>query len=131
RAWRAVEDAVRAAAPRALVVRPGPLLGSPLIPLDAPRDGTPAVAPAFAPDVANVALDLLIDGENGIWHLANAGLAGVGPRASLRRSCVLGTSRAVLLPSLDDALARAAEIPRLVTPDLSRRSEDDVDEASA
>ncbi len=131
RAWRAVEDAVRAGAPHALVVRPGPLLGCPLIPLDAPRDATLVVAPAFAPDVANVALDLLIDAENGIWHLANAGLAGVRPGTSLQRSCVLGTSRAVLLPSLEDALVRAAGIPRLVTPDLSSGSEDDVDEASA
>jgi dTDP-4-dehydrorhamnose reductase len=131
RAWRRAEDAVRAAAPHALVVRPGPLLGSPLVPLDRPRNGRLAVAPAFAPDVANVALDLLIDGEDGIWHLANAGLAGVHPGASLRTSCVLGTSRAVLLPSLDDALARAAGMPHLVTPEASEGSEDEVDEASA
>ncbi len=132
RAWRRVEGAVRAVAPDALVVRPGPLLGSPLVPLGSPRGGTLAVAPAFAPDVANVALDLLIDGEAGVWHLANAGLAGVRPGASLRMSCVLGTSRAVLLPSLEDALARAAGTPGLVTPDVTTGSdEDEVDEESA
>jgi hypothetical protein len=47
-------------------------------------------------------------------------------------SCVLGTSRAVLLPSLEDALARAAGTPGLVTPDVTTGSdEDEVDEESA
>jgi dTDP-4-dehydrorhamnose reductase len=112
RAWRRAEAGVLAEAPNALLVRPGPLLGSPLVPVDlAGRSdaGSIVVAPAFAPDVANVALDLLIDGEGGIWHLANAGLVAIPVAASLRRSCVLGTGRAVLLPTLQDAVERASE----------------------
>jgi dTDP-4-dehydrorhamnose reductase len=31
------------------------------------------VSPTYVPDLVDVALDLLIDGESGIWHLANAG----------------------------------------------------------
>jgi dTDP-4-dehydrorhamnose reductase len=31
------------------------------------------VSPTFVPDLCHVALDLLIDGETGIWHLANDG----------------------------------------------------------
>jgi dTDP-4-dehydrorhamnose reductase len=32
------------------------------------------VSPTYVPDLVNAALDLLIDGENGIWHLANPGV---------------------------------------------------------
>ena len=31
------------------------------------------VSPTYVPDLVNASLDLLIDGANGIWHLANAG----------------------------------------------------------
>ena len=31
------------------------------------------VSPTFVPDLVNAALDLMIDGEHGIWHLANDG----------------------------------------------------------
>jgi dTDP-4-dehydrorhamnose reductase len=31
------------------------------------------VSPTYVPDLCHVALDLLIDGESGIWHLANQG----------------------------------------------------------
>ena len=31
------------------------------------------VSPTYVPDLVNAALDLLIDGEGGIWHLANQG----------------------------------------------------------
>ena len=31
------------------------------------------VSPTYVPDLVNAALDLLIDGESGIWHLANEG----------------------------------------------------------
>src|SRR4051794_13949614 len=30
------------------------------------------VAPTYVPDLVHASLDLLIDGERGIWHLANA-----------------------------------------------------------
>ncbi len=31
------------------------------------------VSPTYLPDLAHACLDLLIDGESGVWHLANAG----------------------------------------------------------
>ena len=31
------------------------------------------VSPTYLPDLADATLDLLVDGERGIWHLANAG----------------------------------------------------------
>lgn len=31
------------------------------------------IAPTYVPDLANTTLDLLIDGERGLWHLANTG----------------------------------------------------------
>src|SRR5687767_7017351 len=31
------------------------------------------ISPTYVPDLVNAALDLLIDGEHGIWHLANSG----------------------------------------------------------
>lgn len=31
------------------------------------------ISPTYIPDLVNVVLDLLIDGEHGIWHIANAG----------------------------------------------------------
>jgi len=90
------------------------------------------VSPTYVPDLVHASLDLLIDGERGMWHLANPGettwaefaanaatAAGV-PLKSLRpctlqelglpaerpQYSVLGSERAVLLPPLTDALAR-------------------------
>ena len=124
--------------PEALIVRtsaffgPGDrsnILTGALAALRAGRDWTvPAaiVSPTYVPDLANVALDLLIDGERGVWHLTNgdavswlefvrrgAALAGVNT-ARLREEqeqvappyMVLGSQRGTLLPPLDDALAR-------------------------
>ena len=31
------------------------------------------VSPTFVPDLCHATLDLLIDGETGVWHLANQG----------------------------------------------------------
>ena len=90
------------------------------------------ISPTYVPDLVNVCLDLLIDGETGIWHLANVGdvswaelaaraatLAGVstatlqpctsallGHVAARPRNGVLGSERASLMPTLDDALQR-------------------------
>ena len=90
------------------------------------------VAPTYVPDLVHAALDLLIDGERGVWHLANDGavtwadlgrrtavLAGFDPAgvdaqpsaalgwtAPRPRYSVLGTARGQQLPSLDDALVR-------------------------
>jgi dTDP-4-dehydrorhamnose reductase len=96
----------------------------------APTDAV--VSPTYVTDLGHACLDLLIDGAGGLWHLANVGactwfelaqraasMAGldasriapcssrdigwVAPRPAYS---VLGSERATLLPSLDDALAR-------------------------
>jgi dTDP-4-dehydrorhamnose reductase len=100
--------------------------------------GDVEVSPTYVPDLVNASLDLLIDGETGVWHVANDGAvswaafarhgaaaAGVSTRrlrecrlADLRlpaprpRYSVLGSDRGRLLPPLEDALARyVAERP--------------------
>jgi dTDP-4-dehydrorhamnose reductase len=82
------------------------------------------ITPSYLPDLVHRALDLLIDGESGIWHLANAGpiwrgdlARGAAARAGLpaslikRGRCVdastaLASDRGPLLPSLASALDR-------------------------
>lgn len=90
------------------------------------------ISPTYVPDLVHVCLDLLIDGESGIWHLANVGdvswaelaaraaeLAGLdasslqpctsaalSQSAPRPRHCVLASERAALMTPLDDALRR-------------------------
>jgi dTDP-4-dehydrorhamnose reductase len=90
------------------------------------------VSPTYVPDLVNACLDLLIDGESGVWHLANegaltwaefartiarragfdAGLVEARPTKTLRldaarpRYCALTSERGQLLPSLETAIAR-------------------------
>ena len=90
------------------------------------------VSPTYVPDLVNAALDLLIDGEQGLWHLVNDGslswaelvrraakLAQVStaqlqsdswrafelaaPRPSFS---ALTSERGIVMPNLEDALAR-------------------------
>jgi dTDP-4-dehydrorhamnose reductase len=97
------------------------------------------VSPTYVPDLVHATLDLAIDGEHGVWHLANAGattwaelarsaaeLAGHRPdriipvpaasfgwRAPRPTFSALGSARGVLLPSTNDALRRYhAEVTR-------------------
>jgi dTDP-4-dehydrorhamnose reductase len=93
------------------------------------------VSPTYVPDLVNASLDLLIDGECGLWHLANCGqiswaqlacrasrLAGLDESLVQARATqelqlaaprplysALGSERGQLMPSLDDALARYFE----------------------
>ncbi len=131
--------------PSALVVRTGAFFGPwdehnfVTIALRALAGGRPLVAaedavisPTYVPDLVNASLDLLIDGERGLWHLANvaavtwadlarrgAEMAGLDPAGVEGRPTsalglaaprplwsVLGSERGTLLPSLDDALGR-------------------------
>lgn len=90
------------------------------------------VSPTYVRDLVMSSLDLLIDGESGIWHLANQGFASwsdfavmAARRCNLdttlidavegrelgqvaQRPCrvVLGSERGTIMPTLDDALAR-------------------------
>ena len=90
------------------------------------------VSPTYVPDLVRASLDLLIDGERGLWHLANRGavswaslarmaaeVAGLDtglvdglPSVSMGQIAqrppysVLGSERGMLMPSLEDGLCR-------------------------
>ena len=143
RAQAAADTVVSATYPSALIARSGPLFS----PWDDGDDGDDGgdldsdrivahrddvVSPTYAPDLIHACLDLLIDSEGGVWHLANAGAmdweefvrrVGDGPRTerftraalsepsptrrtrrAIRRT--LTSERGLLLPPLDDAINR-------------------------
>jgi len=90
------------------------------------------VSPTYVVDLVHATLDLLIDGEQGIWHLANRGAVSwaelarlaaeraevpahglrarptreLGLAAPRPRYSALGSERGQLMPALDDALGR-------------------------
>ena len=67
-------------------------------------------SPTYVPDLVNAALDLLIDGEHGIWHLANVGAtswAGLAQRAA----CAAGLDENLVQPVTLDELALPAPRP--------------------
>jgi dTDP-4-dehydrorhamnose reductase len=99
------------------------------------------VSPTYVPDLVSATLDLLIDGECGVWHLANGGetswaqfarraaeaadldagliigkrASELGYRAPRPRYSALTSARGSLMPSLDDAIARyTAECGELI-----------------
>jgi dTDP-4-dehydrorhamnose reductase len=98
------------------------------------------VSPTYVPDLVNACLDLLIDEEKGVWHVANGGAlswadlsvraaqlanadAGriefctserLGLKAKRPAFSALGSVRAQLLPSVDHALERYMREPRTV-----------------
>ncbi|UQN08685.1 family 1 glycosylhydrolase [Deinococcus sp. QL22] len=139
------EQQVLAAHPGALIVRSAALFGSGTTkdPLSSALhrlhagntvslDQDHRFSPTYLPDLVHTSLDLLIDGEQGVWHLVNRGestwaemvrtLAGVVglPESRVRsvpghelgwvalrpRYSTLGSHRAQLLPSLENALER-------------------------
>ena len=139
------ESRVREALPWALIVRTSAFFGPwdaynfitiAIRELKAGRPflaaGDAIISPTYVPDLVHAALDLMIDGEGGLWHLANAGaitcadlarqaarMAGLDaarvegrPTRALRLAArcpsysVLDSERGRLLPSLEDALGR-------------------------
>ena len=94
--------------------------------------GDAFISPTYVPDLVNSSLDLLLDDEYGVWHLANAGeitWSKLAAEVALKGDCcshlirevtmeemnhiakrpaysVLNSERGLLLPSLDDALNR-------------------------
>jgi dTDP-4-dehydrorhamnose reductase len=100
------------------------------LPFPAARDTV--VSPTYVPDLVHACLDLLLDGESGVWHLANQGettwadfarkaavLADLDPdrvralpttelgwTAPRPRYSPLGSMRGILLAPLDNALKR-------------------------
>jgi len=99
-------------------------------PFLAAEDAT--ISPTYVPDLVHTSLDLLIDGECGVWHLANPGAIAWADLARLAAQqagldatrvypvpthtlglaalrppySVLGSERGMLLPSLENAIAR-------------------------
>jgi dTDP-4-dehydrorhamnose reductase len=139
---------VLAACPQTLLIRVGPLfapwdqISIAARAIHAARAGghfeaaeDVTISPSYLPHLVAVALDLLIDGEHGIWHLANQGAVTYADfaRAALRgaslpadrvrsvpaadipwlaprpRYSALGSTRGVLMPPLDQALAHYRE----------------------
>ena len=131
------EQAILEAHPQSLVIRTSPLFdpwsashfaaqvlmqnGSPLVLPDG------RISPTYTIDLCQGMLDLLIDGEEGIWHAANVGAVTWGEFAELlfdsfslpvrelrgetavaRRplQSVLKSEKGSFMPSLEDALAR-------------------------
>ncbi|QJD98907.1 sugar nucleotide-binding protein [Massilia forsythiae] len=106
--------------------------------------GDLAVSPTYVPDLVHACLDLAIDRESGIWHLSNLGTvtwaelalqaaaqAGVdasrlevkpasafGFAAARPRQAVLSSQRGILLPALDNALARYLELRNQHDPEM-------------
>lgn len=139
---REAEKRVAEACPRSLLIRTSAFFG----PWDrhnfiwgtlqALARGEPVVAndaqivsPTYVPDLVSAALDLLLDGEQGIWHLANPGevswldlacesaarggldasLIAAGQDDGPARNTALSSDKAVLLPPLETALRRYFE----------------------
>jgi dTDP-4-dehydrorhamnose reductase len=139
----AAESRIKAAYPDALVIRTSAFFGPwdahnfVTLALRALERGEPFIAaedvvitPTYVPELSNVALDLLMDGEGGLWHLAHpealswadfgrraaqhAGLdssliegrraSEMGWRAPRPRNSALASSRGTLMGSLDAAL---------------------------
>ncbi len=137
-----MEEQVLQHCPSALVIRTGALL-NPWSLSNAEEDMLPSaivnrsasttLSFTYMPDLVHVCLDLLVDGESGLWHLTNPGTRtwsdfvyevtgqeGVEKIHTLNRermrskqqsslhsfSCVLQSERGQILPSLDDALSR-------------------------
>lgn len=112
------------------------------------------VSPTYVPDLVMAALDLLVDGECGVWHLANHGRlswaelactaaqaaaldvslvdavpgAALPQRAPRPRQAALASERGRLMPSLHDAVARyLAEIEPDVLPAPEADEGDDIE----
>jgi dTDP-4-dehydrorhamnose reductase len=108
----------------------------------APNDTT--ISPTYVPDLVDASLDLLVDGERGVWHLSNGGAVTwadfarllaqesgydpslikgqpgrlLGLRARRPTYSALASERGTLLPRLEDAVTRF-----LATTASSRRTE--------
>jgi len=172
RAKHEAERRVLAHAPEALVVRTAAFFGpwdrhnAVTRALQALRQGArwraahdQVVSPTYVPDLVMAALDLLVDGESGVWHLANRGAvswarlaamaaeaarlptslidavdtAAMGHAARRPAWSALGSERGAVMPALEDALARYFDDiePDALPGDEVDRGEDDDDRLAA
>ncbi|HVF21625.1 MAG TPA: family 1 glycosylhydrolase [Pyrinomonadaceae bacterium] len=69
------------------------------------------ISPTYVPHLVNSALDLLIDGEHGVWHLANGGAATWAEFAALVAE-MGGSKRAFVRGRPNASLSLAAQRPR-------------------
>ena len=153
----AAERRALAAHELALIVRTSAFFGPwddynfPALALRALTSGVPfeaagdvIVSPTYVPDLVHASLDLLLDGERGVWHLANRGEIAwsdfamqVATRAGFARDMIratsasrimrparqpsytaLGSERGLGLPPLENALDRwfsEVSLPELIT----------------
>lgn len=68
------------------------------------------ISPTYVPDLVHASLDLLIDGESGVWHLANEG-AVTWARLARRAAEVAGLDPAGVRPCRTEELRLAAPRP--------------------
>ena len=131
------ERAMREAFPESLVVRTGTLFGLGLgcfaseslrrcaAGFSEPMRPAETMSPTYLPDLIHAALDILIDGEQGVWHLVNQGertwssfvrdLAaaahlptpntGDAPTGPLRNTA-LTSERGLIMPTVESAVER-------------------------
>ncbi|HTK36747.1 MAG TPA: family 1 glycosylhydrolase [Caulobacteraceae bacterium] len=105
------------------------------------------VSPTYTPDLVNAVLDLLVDGEAGVWHLSSGGalswadfarrigrasgldeglvvplpVSVLGWAAPRPRAAALASRRGKMMPDLDDAISRfAGVVAGMSVPALSR-----------
>lgn len=75
------------------------------VPFEAAGDAV--VSPTYVPDLVNASLDLLIDGEHGIWHLANHGRVSWAELANSAATAAGVPTRSLREVSKDDLGLRA------------------------
>jgi dTDP-4-dehydrorhamnose reductase len=165
RAKHACEQAVLADYAQALVVRTAAFFGPwdrhnfVALALDALRRGErwnaavdQVVSPTYVPELVHASLDLLVDGERGIWHLANRGAvswyqfacmaaeaagldtglvrsvpgAALGQAAPRPGHVPLTSERGLLMPTLEHGLARYLEAATMVVQTSDSDSDTDL-----
>jgi len=173
RAKHEAERRVLAHAPEALVVRTSAFFGpwdrhnAVTLALETLRRGDrwraphdQVVSPTYVPDLVMAALDLLVDGESGVWHLANRGAVSWSDLAAMAAEAaglatalieavpgeamghvaprpawsVLDSERGRVMPALEDALVRYfgdIEPDVLPPPEEARGDDDDRDRLAA
>jgi len=71
------------------------------------------VSPTYVPDLVHTSLDLLIDGESGVWHVVNRGATSWAELAAWTVDAA-GLDRSLVLPVPGEALGHTAPRPRNV-----------------
>lgn len=126
------EQRMLAVAPDALVIRSAAFFGPwdrhnfVTLALDAIRRGDPWpaaedqwVSPTYVPDLVKTSLDMLVDGERGLWHLANRGAVSWAQLARMAAGAA-GLDTALVQARPGAALGQVACRPRYSALDSER-----------